>query len=243
MGIVNCVTPSMVDCQIYKQIYQTAQSTQANFLFLRCTFTGDGEHHLAGTISGTIVIGSWIGNYAAYKNPIIIDLTRIYDQDMSHSYKYENNIGKFLSKYPKKTWIDMSWLTPGAAWGYEQSLSNANPFKVILCSNGGPWDAIGDPIGMGVHGLEMDMPFFSIGTCTCVFKLSVSFEGNMKYGDRAFTQSYAFVGECIDTIYTPTQYKCTSFNDKLIGQPVRLPGWVNNSDWPTKCVATFERVR
>lgn len=241
--VIHCNTITLMKCDIYNIIDQLSLAKQMNFLIYDCTFNGNGEHRLAGTISGTVVVGTWNGNYAADKHPIIIDMTKIYDNDMSHSYKYENNTGKFIQKYPKKTWIDMGWLIPGAAWGYEQSLRDAHPFKVILCSNGGPWDAIGDPIGMGVHGLEMDMPFFSIGRAMCVFKLSVSFEGSMKYGDRAFTQSYAFVGECVDTIDTPDSYKCTSFNDKLIGQPVRLPGWVNNKDWPTSCVATFERVK
>lgn len=229
-------------CTINNAITTSDVEGQINFSFSGCHFTVTGVHAITATTPASVVVGLWSGNSADH-HPITVDLTNVASNDQSHSYVYENNTRGFLPRYPKKTWIDNGWATPGAAWGFEQSLSDADPFKVILCSNGGPWDAIGDPIGMGVHGLQMDMPFFSIGTCTAVFKLSVSFEGSMEYGDRSFTQSYAFVGECVDTISAPASYKCTSFNDKLIGQPVPTPGWVNNVDWPTSCVATFERVK
>lgn len=231
------------DCHINANVTTSDVEGSVNFNIDGCYFGQNGRHRVTSSRAGTQVVGTWTNNFSESVHPIVLDMTKLWANDASHSYTYTNNNGKFLPRYPKLTWIDNGWATPGAAWGYEQTLSNADPFKVILCSNGGPWDAIGDPIGMGVHGLEMDMPFFSIGACTAVFRLSVSFEGSMKYGDRAFTQSYAFVGECTDTISAPAFYQCTSFNDKLIGQPVRLPGWVNNSDWPTSCVATYERVK
>jgi hypothetical protein len=230
------------DSQINKDIYSTNNGTSIVTYIDNCIWN-DIQQHISSDTANTIISGAWTNNNATKANPIVFDMTNLASTDGQHQYEYDNNNGTFLPRFPKMTWIDNSWATPGAAWGYEQSLSNANPFKVILCSTGGPWDTIGTPIGMGVHGLNMDMPFFSIGSCTAVFKLSVSYEGSMKYGDRSMTQSYAFVGGCVDSVNNPASYKCTSFNDKLIGQPVPSAGWVNNSDWPTSCVATFERVK
>lgn len=230
------------DSQINKDIYSTNNGTSIITYIDNCIWN-DIQQHISSDTANTIITGSWTNNNATKANPIVFDMSNLAGTDVQHQYEYDNNNGTFLPRFPKMTWIDNGWATPGAAWGYEQSLSSANPFKVILCSNAGPWDTIGTPIGMGVHGLNKDMPFFSIGSCTAVFKLSVSYEGSMKYGDRSMTQSYAFVGECVDSVNNPASYKCTSFNDKLIGQPVPTAGWVNNSDWPSSCVATFERVK
>lgn len=230
------------DCHIHATVTTSDVGGRVNFNFDGCYFGQNGRHSVTGSNIGTQVVGTWVNNFSESVHPIILDMTKLSGNDASHSYNYVNNNGKFLPRYPKKTWIDNGWATPGAAWGFEYQFNLASPFKVIESSVGGLL-GIGDFIGMGVHDLEVDMPFFSIGACTAVFKLSVSFEGNMKYGDRAFTQSYAFVGECTDTISAPAFYKCTSFNEKIIGKPTTNPRWVNNSDWPKSCVATFERVK
>lgn len=254
LGIVNCVTPSMVDCQIYKQIYQTAQSTQANFLFLRCTFSSDGEHHLAGTIGGTTVVGTWNGNYAADKHPITVDMTRIYNSDMAHTYKYENNTGKFLSRKPSITYTDGGFKKfPSIIVNTSNPAIGGSSPRLIDLQSG--LAVTHQPLMGGIYipvDFGISMPCFSIGTKYSFLRMKITFptlNGTLNNDSSTWrpTEWYTFEATQPVSIPDAANYMCRDFNDTVIGPMVMYPKNVTSpQDYDgvgSNCYITLELLK
>lgn len=223
-----------------------------------CTFVGTGNHYLTSAgVNATIRNGQWlnnIGNGTAL--PIQYDLNHVANNDLAHAYKYENNTGNFLPKYPKHTWFSGNFMAyPTIARWYADSPCLCLPGLGLATSH----IILTDGIWVPEDWTGIDMPFFSIGDVSfSVWKMTVAvtFKNTTRFDHESSNTTdcvYTYSGEIspVSGINNASSFKTTVFNGTIIGQsgmipfnytsPVEFehPGQTSTDT----CVITFERVR
>jgi hypothetical protein len=189
------------------------------------------------------VTGKWVDNFAETVHPIVPVMTNIVTSDASHTYVYEGNRGKFLPRYPKKSFIDMS-----LGWGYNQTPASQGSvtdpaIMFSLDSSGDIFGAIGDIRGILMRKLHVDIPFFAIGEAFAVYSVRIAVKGDCKYGGYTDPTTFAFDGDLGVTVPDASAFNTGAFDGLLVGPPQPLPkNWVNDSDYPHRAYVTFERI-
>lgn len=230
------------DCQIDAVVTTYDDAGNIDFKFDGCYFGEDGRHSVAATTAGSRVTGVWVGNFAKTVHPIVLNMTNIVTSDASHTYVYEGNRGKFLPRYPKKSFIDMS-----LGWGYNQTPASQGSITdpaimFSLDSTGDIFGAIGDIRGILMRKLHIDIPFFAIGEAFAVYSVRIAVKGDCKYGGHTDPTTFAFDGDLAVTVPDASAFNTSVFDTLLVGPPQPLPrNWVNDSDYPHRAYVTFER--
>lgn len=234
---------SCTDCHINAVVTTYDTAGKVSFKFDGCYFGADGRHAVAATTAGSQVTGTWVGNFAETVHPVVLNMTNISGNDASHTYVYEGNTGKFLPRYPRKSFIDFS-----LGWGYNttpasQSSVSDPALMFSLDSTGDIFGAIGDFRGMLMRKLHIDIPFFAIGEAFAVYLVRIAIKADCKYGDHTDPTAFAFDGDLAVTVQDASQFNTSVFDGLLVGPPQPLPkNWLNDSDYPKRAYVTFERL-
>ena len=234
---------SCTDCHIDAVVTTYDDGGTIDFRFDGCYFGADGRHAVAATTANSQVVGTWVGNFSESVHPIQLDMTNILGSDAAHRYVYEDNHGKFLPRYPKKSLIELSF-----GWGYNTTPASQSSvpdpeIMLSLDSAGTIFGAIGDIRGMLMRKLHVDMPFFAIGEAVAVYSVRVAIKGDCKYGGYTDPTTFAFDGDLEVAVPDASEFSTSAFDGLLVGPPQPLPkNWVNDSDYPKRAYVTFERI-
>ena len=190
----------------------------------------------------TRVTGAWVGNCAETVHPVVVGMANILNNDSSHTYVYEGNGGKFLPRYPKKSFVDMS-----LGWGYNQTPASQSSvtdpaIMFSLASTGDIFGAIGDIRGILMRKLHIDIPFFAIGEAFAVYSVRIAIKADCQYGGYTDPTTFAFDGDLAVTVPDASAFNTSVFDTLLVGPPQPQPrNWVNDVDIPKRAYVTFER--
>lgn len=231
------------NCNIDAVVTTSDVAGKVDFSFDGCTFGANGRHSVTATTADSQVTGAWVGNFAESAHPIDIDMTNIVNNDLSHTYVYEGNHGKFLPRYPRKSLIDLS-----VGWGYNTTPASQNSvadpsIMFSLDSTGDIFGGIGDIRGMLMRKLHVDIPFFAIGEAVAVYAVRVAIKADCKYGGYTDPTTFAFDGALEATVPDASLFNTNVFDSLLVGPPQPLPkNWLNDVDYPKRAYVTFERL-
>ena len=234
---------SCTDCHIDAVVTTYDNAGNIDFKFDGCYFGADGRHAVAATTAGSRVTGAWVGNFAETVHPIVPVMTNIVNTDASHTYVYEGNAGKFLPRYPRKSFVDFS-----LGWGYNTTPASQGSITdpaimFSLDSAGNIFGAIGDIRGILMRKLHIDIPFFAIGEAFAVYMVRIAINADCKYGGHTDPTTFAFDGDLAVTVPDASAFNTGAFDGLLVGPPQPLPkNWLNDSDYPKRAYVTFERM-
>lgn len=245
------------DCHINATVITSDVSGKVNFNFDGCYFGANGRHFVTATTPTSQVVGVWSNNFAETVHPIILNMTNIAGNDAGHTYKYENNGGKFLPRYPKISFM------LGQFWRVNEIARHLQAIHTpVLCMPGLVLQPTRNEWFNGVHIPEDWAPacnFFAIGTCISMWRLSVSYEftNTTEMSDSMtprVNHCQTSSSEIVTSVSDAASYNFNAFADKMIGsiflgpKNFTYPAEITTQDpstWPqtNSAVVTIERLR
>jgi hypothetical protein len=210
----------------------------------------DGKHSIVPTHSNSVVTGAWIGNDAVGGTssylPIVLDMTKLLNNDSLHSYRYEGNTGKFLPKKSKflLTYADVrTFENVTHASGYVALHPDSTPSISLVLAGVKLAQTDQYSVGSSIYikpGVSMSMPFFGIGQATVnllttvtIFFTGASYRGrgtSLPFGEAFSNQSMSATRLLtLCTVADPQHFDASS----LAANAVLTPAWIGCDGWTT----------
>lgn len=245
------------DCHIDAVVTTSDVAGKVNFNFDGCYFGAQGRHSVTASVPGAQVTGVWSNNFAETVHPILLDMAKLSNNDLSHTYRYENNNGKFLPRYPKVSIVLMEFHYVNIAARHLQSIHSP-----VLCDQSLILQPTANKWFNGVFipsDWAPDCKFFAIGAAWSNWRLTVSYEftDTTEMNDSMTPKTNHCQSSSADvhaTVEDAANFAFNLFADKIIGsiflgpknfaKPTEITT-IDPSTWPAtnSAVATIERLR
>lgn len=244
------------DCHIDAVVTTSDVDGLVNFNFDGCYFGANGRHAVTATDPGAQVVGVWTNNFADTVHPIQLDMAKLANNDLTHTYRYENNNGKFLPRYPKVSIVLLRFHYVNLVSRHLQTIHSP-----VLCDQSLVLQPTGNKWFNGVYipaDWLPDCKFFAIGVAWSNWRLTVSYEftDTTEMNDSMTPRTnhcYSSSADTNATVDDAANFKFDLFADKIIGPIVlapknfAMPTEITSADpatWPAtnSAVATIERL-
>ena len=246
-----CTDISLVSNTVNADIQQRDVESTVTVDVRNNKFVGpDGKHSIVPTHSNSVVTGAWIGNDAVGGTssylPIVLDMTKLLNNDGLHSYRYEGNTGKFLPKKAKfiQTVADVhTFESPTHASGYAATYPASMPSISLILSGKVLASSDSHPVSSAIYvnkGMSMPMHFFAIGSALVNLQTTVT----LKFSG-AYISGAGMSGDVEESFHNQTlaatriQTLCTvadgsTFDASELASNATLgPAWLGFNRWST----------